>query len=658
MPDDLLWHALHDHYDEALTRRFYSELIIPNFPISDELEDISVWVEELTRETPAEDATFYLLVATNTNNNTKTNTDTILGGVVFEYYLHSCCGLISYIVVHPTARSQGLGRQLLHKAVSILHSAAQSRGSPQCRGIFVETNVEGLRDGVMEAGRRHALLRRWGFAHVQFPYVQPALSARQLPCRDLLLLKLVEEEEEEGVDADVVLAFMRDFWAAMYEEWAFAALPVFKGMIRFGEEIRDRAGAARKQFFLLNKELPWVQESLPKGGISVVVVGAGIAGLSAARGLARYGFDVQVLEASQRVGGRLWTGEVDEIEYGASFVHGEESSIAQLAQRQGWGLEETFDVEEGSKAAWVSQGEVVELEDIPEAEELEAVYEALKKPQISNDLSLLEFLKQRNSSERCIKMAQALWATTEAADLCEVGAKAYVDQSERWTDGSKNFRLSGGYQVLLEHCLAGDTYDIKLGKFVSTIQLLDSEETVSERSKAILVKCEDGSSFNCDFVVCTVPLSVLKAQRIAFAPELSAKKSKSIRELGFGSASKLVLVLKDRVEFVTKATGERMDILLWVDDDCVATQVWTKSLQDGRQLIIGFVTGAKARETHSVSEEELLEQFCEQLDVVLKSKGTILASKDSFKVIHWEDITGELKYRVAFSVVNLSAGGL
>ena len=68
----------------------------------------------------------------------------------------------------------------------------------------------------------------------------------------------------------------------------------------------------------------------------VLVIGAGIAGLTAARDLAVDGYDVAILEARERIGGRIWTSHELGLpaDLGASWIHGfEDNPIARLARR-------------------------------------------------------------------------------------------------------------------------------------------------------------------------------------------------------------------------------------------------------------------------------------------------------------------------------------
>src|ERR1700731_3825024 len=69
----------------------------------------------------------------------------------------------------------------------------------------------------------------------------------------------------------------------------------------------------------------------------IVVVGAGMAGLTAARALAERGRKVLVVEAQDRIGGRIWTRHVGDeaIELGAEFIHGRPPELWALIEEAG-----------------------------------------------------------------------------------------------------------------------------------------------------------------------------------------------------------------------------------------------------------------------------------------------------------------------------------
>src|SRR6185436_4558813 len=75
---------------------------------------------------------------------------------------------------------------------------------------------------------------------------------------------------------------------------------------------------------------------------SVIVIGAGAAGLAAARDLSRAGCEVVVIEARDRIGGRVFTltEPAVPVELGAEFVHGKSPALWKIAQRANLKLHE------------------------------------------------------------------------------------------------------------------------------------------------------------------------------------------------------------------------------------------------------------------------------------------------------------------------------
>lgn len=67
------------------------------------------------------------------------------GGITFEYYPSTNCGLLTYLIVHRSSRGQGLASVLVERAVHLLQQTARRRGHlAGCNAILLETNSAGI----------------------------------------------------------------------------------------------------------------------------------------------------------------------------------------------------------------------------------------------------------------------------------------------------------------------------------------------------------------------------------------------------------------------------------------------------------------------------------------------------------------------------------
>jgi GNAT superfamily N-acetyltransferase len=105
----------------------------------------------------------------------------IAGGIAFERYAKTACGLLTYLVVAPRARGQGIGRALVDDALATLHDAP---------AIYGEVNdpATQTREPRDVAERRLATFERWGARVVDLRYVQPALAPGLAPDETLRLI--------------------------------------------------------------------------------------------------------------------------------------------------------------------------------------------------------------------------------------------------------------------------------------------------------------------------------------------------------------------------------------------------------------------------------------------------------------------------------------
>ena len=133
----------------------------------------------------------------------------VVAGVAYEHYPRSGCGLVTYLVVAPSARRGGLGRHLLADAIATLHA----RGAPVVLG---EVNDPRRDDGNKHepsdvAWRRLDMFARWGARVVDARYVQPALAPELARDRGLALIALPGDTPlPAALDGAIVRAFVAE----------------------------------------------------------------------------------------------------------------------------------------------------------------------------------------------------------------------------------------------------------------------------------------------------------------------------------------------------------------------------------------------------------------------------------------------------------------
>lgn len=307
---------------------------------------------------------------------------------------------------------------------------------------------------------------------------------------------------------------------------------------RLAEEERARKAAAR--------------EAAKKR--RVVVVGAGLAGLAAGVELQKLGWTVVVAEARERVGGRCASAMVGgaSVDVGASWIHGiRRNPLYNLCC--GCGLS-VFDTGAFTRLVYGNGLSVAAADDAAaEARFNEALEAARKRGETAAsseaggrpnwwhacDLALGPVLDEalRTCEDRVQRVCE--W---HKANLCYANGAPSEELSLRHWDIDEANSFEGAHCVVREGLgavaarLAADL-DVRFGFRASEIR---HGQTSCE------VVAVDGRSLPADYVVVTVPLGVLKESELRFEPPLPEFKRRAIRELGFGTLDKTVVVFESR----------------------------------------------------------------------------------------------------------------
>ncbi len=214
----------------------------------------------------------------------------------------------------------------------------------------------------------------------------------------------------------------------------------------------------------------------------VIVVGAGMAGLTAARTLAEAGLKILVLEAQNRIGGRIWTQHVanEAIDLGAEFVHGRPPELWALIEEAGL---ETYE-RDGSQACF-EDGKLADCGD-----EMEDIFEPLEKLEDFQgpDLSFAEYLDRENPPPDERQQMIGYVEGFNAADHREISAASLGVQqkAEDSIQGDKTFHVRGGYDQLplyLANRIAEFGGKVLTGELVTGIDWQPGKTTVRTATK-------------------------------------------------------------------------------------------------------------------------------------------------------------------------------
>ncbi|OLD39883.1 MAG: hypothetical protein AUI57_01555 [Candidatus Rokubacteria bacterium 13_1_40CM_2_68_8] len=215
--------------DRDLLRAFYTDLFIPAFADADERESLV----NIQRYLELKAAGWY--GANNYHIRVLLDGGRLVGGTIADYLAGPNTGVIEFLVVAPGQRERGLGRRLLDDVETALAEDARAAGAPGLRAVVAEMNDPfhgSFAPDSMDPFTRLLVWSRWGYSKLDFPYVQPALSAQQRPVASMLLAWKPASETGDAVAADIVKHVVHEYmrWAMRIEQPQHSA--EFTGMAR------------------------------------------------------------------------------------------------------------------------------------------------------------------------------------------------------------------------------------------------------------------------------------------------------------------------------------------------------------------------------------------------------------------------------------------
>ncbi len=340
--------------------------------------------------------------------------------------------------------------------------------------------------------------------------------------------------------------------------------------------------------------------------IDILIIGAGAAGLMAARELTKAGKSVIILEARTRIGGRICTLKATDfslpVDAGAEFVHGDLPLTQALLQQAAVPLH----LLEG-KNYQVVNGILKESENfIDDFEELLARLNKLEE-----DIPFAEFLDCYLSEDQFADLRLAIIRFAEGYDAADIRRASSIALRTEWqTDGAANsYHPAGGYGQIMEW-LASEI-QASGGKLITSAWVKE----ISWLPGQTHVICASGVTYEASKVLLTVPLGVLQAKPgtenyITFSPDLPDRRA-ALATLGFGGVIKILLEFKTAFweeEPNVAAIPQKMPQLAFLFTDASHISAWWTQLPDKTPLLTGWIAGTEAEKRCQTSDEDLINE--------------------------------------------------
>jgi monoamine oxidase len=383
----------------------------------------------------------------------------------------------------------------------------------------------------------------------------------------------------------------------------------------------------------------------------VLIVGAGIAGLTAAYYLHRAGVSVRIIEAAARSGGRMLSqtkalGTDTTVELGGEFIDSGHKNIRKLAQELGLVEVDLWESDRGlSRDTWFFKNRFVN------EKELITAFIPLAK-QIDRDVKAIGEVNYKSTNPRAVRLDRISIATylarycpdpilrqfIEVAYTNEYGLEVTRQSAinlllligkepnklEIYGSSDQRYQIRGGNQQIVTK-LAEKFRD----RIETNTQLESIRSTPKNRYRVSLRSGDNSKEYTFDRVILALPFSILR--KLDLGVRLPAVKQAAIKELGYGTNAKIITSYSEKLwRTKYKSNGQSFS-------DLDTSETWASSRYTETQTgtITSFSGGDLGVKIDKSKPTEVASKFTSQFDLIFPGVKNVALDKSI--VTNWID---------------------
>jgi monoamine oxidase len=321
----------------------------------------------------------------------------------------------------------------------------------------------------------------------------------------------------------------------------------------------------------------------------VIIIGAGVAGLFAGRVLSKQGYDVTILEATDRLGGRIQTirnsSFTQPVEKGVEFIHGNLPLTIEL-------------LKEAAIEYKPVKGKMIRVvnDDWTTQDDFTLGWDELVKKMnsVEKDLTMDEFLERNFSEEKYNDLRTSVLRFANGFDLADTSRASVLALREEWMEEEhEQYRLTGGFDQLTNFL---EKECLRSGCIINT----SSAVTEIKWQKNHVEVVTSNKTYDTAKVIVTISLGLLQSERsIIFQPDID-HYFHAATKIGFGSVVKVLLEFSDAFwEQKTKGIG------FLFTNEIIPT--WWTQLPSSYPLLTGWAGGPQASTLENKDNQAILD---------------------------------------------------